>query len=61
MRAALSVLALIILGLIWIFDVAALFRGEPRETVSVVIRDWSQRYPVIPFLAGCITGHIFWP
>lgn len=35
----------------------------PREgdTLSEVIRKYAKRWLVIPFLAGVLAGHLFWP
>jgi hypothetical protein len=43
-----------------LFDVFAAFSPEKWRTVSDVIGDWSTRWPILPFLAGLLTGHLFW-
>lgn len=30
-------------------------------TISIVMKQLCEQYPVIPFVAGFICGHIFWP
>lgn len=30
-------------------------------TVSAVVLDLAQRYPVVPYLLGILTGHLLWP
>lgn len=42
------------------FDVWLYFK-RPDETISNVLHRGSLKYPVIPFLAGLICGHFFWP
>ena len=42
------------------YDVyAAMFVGE-TATVSVVIQDWSRRFPAFTLLCGFVLGHLFW-
>lgn len=44
-----------------VFDLYAIFAARDEETVSQVIYQWAQRWPIIPFLAGMIAGHLFFP
>ena len=49
------------IALIFIVD-GVLFKraGEPG-TISFRLARWSSLYPLIPFLAGVLAGHLFWP
>jgi hypothetical protein len=52
----LSVTALVI-----VYDFFALFRlGGQAATISARIWEWSEKYPMIPFGAGIVCGHLFW-
>lgn len=31
------------------------------RTITSVIREWSKSFPLLPFLAGVLSGHLFWP
>jgi hypothetical protein len=61
MRIALSLMVLLLLVAVWLFDVVAAMRGDSINTVSAALRDWSIRFPVLPFAAGVLTGHVLWP
>jgi len=61
MRIVLSLGVLVLLVVVWIFDVVAAMRGDTINTVSSTLRDWSIRFPVLPFTAGVLTGHVLWP
>lgn len=54
---------IIVLGLIFIFaiDGILLIVYGADATISVVIYEASKNYPVIPFAAGCLAGHLFMP
>lgn len=61
MRIAISIGFLAALVVVWLFDLAAIFGGRANETVSVTLRDWAARWPVLPFAGGVLAGHILWP
>lgn len=42
-------------------DAALLLRHGVESTFSVVILQQSKRHPIIPFGAGVLCGHLFWP
>lgn len=54
----------------WVIGIAALVLlawevyvyGGPRtgDTISEVILTWAIHHPVVPFLAGVLSGHFFW-
>lgn len=58
------ILALVLLALltaIGVYDVLVSYRVIPGCTVSSVIHDWSQQFPVMPFAIGLLIGHLLWP
>lgn len=57
----LSVCLIIVLAACGLWDVSAIFGGRKMETVSALIQQWSVRWPVLPFVAGLLSGHLFWP
>jgi hypothetical protein len=59
--AELLAVALGVLGVaIVVWDVAASWYGQPYNTVSNIIGEWSHRYPATTFAAGMLAGHLFW-
>ncbi len=49
--------AVVVLGL---YDIYAAAYGGGEGTISVVIWDYAQDYPMIPFVMGVLMGHFFW-
>lgn len=43
-----------------VYDIIAAFAPGNWRTVSDVIGEWSFRWPILPFMAGLLTGHLFW-
>ena len=43
-----------------IYDCYVALVHGPAFTVTYVIRTYSREYPMIPFLVGCLIGHLFW-
>lgn len=60
-RIVLSGCLLIALACAGAWDIYAAYRGQGVEPVSVVIQDWSRRWPILPLLVGVLLGHLFWP
>jgi hypothetical protein len=56
---ALTIVGLAVVAGVW--DVVALYVGQPGSTISNVIVDWSRRVPLLPFVTGVIVGHLFFP
>ena len=44
-----------------IWDFAVVSWGDPQDTVSNIIGQWSHAFPALPFGAGLLMGHLFWP
>jgi len=42
------------------YDVIIAWRYGPRATVSHVVLRFSREYPILPFLAGVVLGHLLW-
>jgi hypothetical protein len=54
------VLAFFIVALL-AYDMYALIYFGWDETISVATLQLSKKFPVVPFLAGLVCGHLFWP
>ena len=52
---------IVLASVLMVWDVYVVFSPEPGDTVSEVTLYFAQRHPVIPFLAGVVCGHLFWP
>jgi len=50
---------LIVCALIW--DIVILLVFGTEATISQVVYTYSRQYPLIPLVAGIVTGHLFWP
>jgi len=61
MRYGLAALMLISALIVGAWDIVAVARGTPADTVSRTMLDWSAIYPVLPLVIGIILGHTFWP
>lgn len=59
MTTGLGILIIIALGLA--LEVWALMNKKPNDTISETIWRVSFKYPLVPFLAGYLCGHLFWP
>jgi hypothetical protein len=42
-----------------VYDVYAAFRWGYSATLTAVVREYSSRWTIIPFLAGVLAGHLF--
>lgn len=56
-----SVLLLAFLVAVGVFDFVALTSAGKLKTISEVIQGWSSQYPLVPFAAGLVFGHLFFP
>lgn len=59
-----ALLAMLVHGLILvivIWDIWVTVNHGPSYTVSAMVLKWSKVYPVLPFMAGAIAAHFFWP
>lgn len=48
------------IAILIVYDFYAIIQGGPEATISWVIIDRSYDYPIIPFAAGVLCGHLFW-
>lgn len=55
------VLAIILVVLIGWDVYAAFFSGGSGGTISEVVLSFARKHPAVPFLAGAVSGHLFWP
>jgi len=60
-NVALSLFFVLAVFVVYLFDVAAVIRGSPDDSVSKVLLTWSQRFPILPLCVGIVIGHLFWP
>lgn len=44
---------------VWDLYVTAI--GEPQNTVSTIVAEWSAKYPLFPFFLGVVVGHVLFP
>jgi hypothetical protein len=44
-----------------VYDIYASQSGGGLETVSAYAWRISREYPILPFIAGIVIGHLFWP
>ena len=56
-------LMVLLLTLIFLlgYDLFAVYRFGYEGTISLVVFTMAKSYPIIPFLAGIIVGHFFFP
>jgi hypothetical protein len=47
--------------LVGVVDIWLVVRKGPAATISSTLLAWSKRYPIIAFLLGVVSGHLFWP
>jgi hypothetical protein len=59
LRACVAVALAVVLALVAVLDVWLASVHGPDATVSALVRDYSQRYPVIPLAVGVLIGHLF--
>jgi hypothetical protein len=43
-----------------LYDVGAFLAAGVEATISRSLYEWAQRWPIIPFALGVLTGHLFW-
>lgn len=56
-----ALLLLILLAVVGVYDLLALVSHGRFSTVTVAIVSWSRQWPILPFIAGVIIGHLFFP
>lgn len=52
---------LVVFVLLMVYDVYIYFAKGTEATISLVLYDFCQRNPLVPFVLGVIVGHILWP
>jgi hypothetical protein len=58
-QLTLVLIFLVVSTTIGFWDAWAMFTDRPEATVSSLVRDWSHKWPVLPFALGCLAGHLF--
>jgi heme/copper-type cytochrome/quinol oxidase subunit 2 len=61
MRVLLALILNSLLLGIGVWDVVAITRSRPEDTVSGLLYSWSLMYPILPLVIGVLIGHVFWP
>ena len=54
------VFVLVLIGVIFGYDVMAIYKGGTEPSISHLLIVWSYDYPVFTFLFGFVMGHLFW-
>jgi hypothetical protein len=47
--------------LLVVWDIYVATNREPGDTISEILLGWARRIAFIPYAAGVISGHLFWP
>lgn len=50
--------AIILLVAAW--DLYVAFAGRPEDTVTLIVRGWTNGHPILAFLMGMTIGHLLW-
>lgn len=58
-RHATEILLMASMGLLISWDLYAAF--TPNATISEIFLNLAYRHPAVPFVLGCICGHLTWP
>lgn len=58
-RAATILILIVMTALLVVWDILAASNKTPGDTITEVIRDVSHRWPILPFAAGLLCGHLF--
>lgn len=61
MRIWLALALHVIVFGVGVWDIVAIARRRPQDTVSATIYDWSTELPILPFALGVVLGHLLWP
>jgi hypothetical protein len=61
MECVTKIFIIVVIAVVLIYDAYVLVRHGSDATVSCVILKSSLQYPLIPFLAGMLCGHLFAP
>lgn len=60
MRKITSIFILVVGVIIAVYDVWVIQAGGTGASISMVIINWSYKYPILTFSLGVICGHLFW-
>lgn len=51
----------IMIFLIGAYDVFVIMQAGSSASISHKLLNWSMEFPMVPFIAGVLVGHLFWP
>lgn len=60
-RLLTQVVVVVGLALFGVYDAYIISSQGYEASISTVILEWSHKAPIIPFVAGILAGHLFWP
>lgn len=60
MRKFTGILIWVTVATLSIYDVFVLYKEGGNATISVVMWNTAQSYPIVPFAFGVLMGHLFW-
>lgn len=53
-------IAALTIAIVAIWDGYAQATGQEHMTITEIIYLWSRKWPLLPFVAGMVAGHLFW-
>ena len=56
-----TAILLVTLAILLLYDAVAVYWFGYPGTISIVVYEASKNWPIIPFLAGIVCGHLFFP
>lgn len=59
--ASIALFLLTVLFVVGVYDVLAALKEPPAVTVSFYLQVWSAKWPFLPFMAGFVAGHLWFP
>jgi len=55
----LSIALVAALTAVALWDISMVFTGRTQHTVSEYMHRWSAQFPLLPFAAGMVAGHLW--
>jgi hypothetical protein len=56
----LAIMIYVVIISVGIWDIYVAASGNPEDTVTLIVRQWSSEFPVLPLMTGLVIGHLFW-
>lgn len=44
-----------------VYNVVITVEPTPNDSISALLHEWGRQHPSVPFAAGVLCGHVFWP